>query len=104
MSWGKSRKLRKYRAGERLNSLVALVLIINDGRYIIVNGRPYHPAVLRNWSLASLDGTMRRGRMYLAELTPEWIEDQEMRAELAKFNAEHPDDSEFAEVEAGEKP
>jgi hypothetical protein len=102
MTWG-SRKVRKYCAGERINSLAAMVLMIEDGRYMIVRGRPTHPAVLRNWSLASLNSVMRGGWMYLAELTPEWIAAEETRAGVyAAMNAEHPDDdSEFSEV--GEK-
>lgn len=84
MAWGSAKKIRKYRPGAKMLGIFDLISAFNQGRYVFVNGKPYHPAVLRNWSLASLEAICRGNRTFVAELTPEWIEAEETKAEIAR--------------------
>lgn len=97
MTWGNAKKIRKYREGARIDGLAEMIVALNAGRYVFVRGRPYHPAVLRNWSLASLDAVCRHRSARIAELTQEWIDDHAVRC--ARASEEAADiDSEFAEI------
>jgi hypothetical protein len=87
VTWGSSKKIRKYCEGIRILGIVEMIAVLAAGRYVFVRGKPYHPAVLRNWSLASLEAACRYGAR-VAELTPEWIEDEEMKAMAIQEGAE----------------
>ena len=80
MTWSSRKKIRKYRAGIRIYGIYELITALRDERYVFVRGKPYHPAVLRNWSLASLEGVCRHGDARIAEFTPEWIEAETVKA------------------------
>jgi hypothetical protein len=99
VTWSSRKKVRKYRAGIRILGIYELMAVLNAGRYVFVRGKSYHPAVLRNWSLASLEGVCRYGDTRVAELTPEWIDAESVKAMMAREKAT---DEEFAEV--GETP
>jgi hypothetical protein len=87
MAWGKTTKIRKYREGVRILGIYEMIPVLLANRYIIVRGKPYHPAVLRNWSLGSLTRICHYDQAHVAELTPEWIAAEEMRAEIAREEA-----------------
>lgn len=82
MAWGKSTKVRKFRPGARMLGIFDLIEAFDRGCYVFVHGKPYHPAVLRNWSLVCLEGVCRNGFAHVAELTPEWIAAEEMKEAL----------------------
>lgn len=94
MSWGRKPRVRKYRAGAEIREIYEMIGALHSGRYIFVRGKPYHPAVLSNWSLASLESVCRLGAARAAELTPEWTAAE---AERAKEASENPV-AEFAEI------
>ena len=84
MAWNTTPRIRKYKAGERLDSLLAAVVTITvDEKYLFVRGKPYHPAVARNWSIAQLHDLVCGGQAYIAALTPEWISAEVARQEIA---------------------
>lgn len=84
MSWNTRPRIRKYRQGERLDSLIAAVVAITlSDQYLFVRGKPYHPAVARNWSITQLNCLVRGGVAYIAELTPEWLQAEADKAEIA---------------------
>jgi len=64
-----------------------LISAFDQGRYVFVRGKAYHPSVLRNWSLVSLEGICRHGSAYVAELTPEWIAAEEHKAATVREEA-----------------
>lgn len=97
MTWGSAKKIRKYREGARILSIYEMIPVLLANRYVIVRGKPYHPAVLRNWSLISLMDICRYNQAHVAELTPEWIAAEEMRIEIAREEAAVVD-AEFAEI------
>lgn len=97
MSWGRSTKIRKYREGKAFADAIDMILALRRGRYVFVRGKPYHPTVLRNWSLASLEGACHFGMAAVAELTPEWIAAEELKTEVAREEA-HVIDAEFEDA------
>lgn len=84
MSWGRPTRVRKYRPGAQMLGIFDLISAFNQGRYVFVRGKAYHPAVLRNWSLASLEGICRYGGARVAEITPEWMAAEAEKAEIAQ--------------------
>lgn len=98
MAWGSTKKIRKYQAkGNPLSTMDAAFLALLGADYLIVCGRPMHPAVVRNWSLATLNGYCVRNNVYRAELTAKWIAAEQEKAEIAAEEAATLD-NEFAEV------
>ncbi len=97
MTWGNSRRIKKYHPGIRILGIFEMIAALHHGRYVFVRGKAYHPAVLRNWSLASLEGVSRHGDARIAELTPEWIDAEAARRSDAEDGARVLD-TEFAEV------
>lgn len=100
MTWGSAKKTRKYREGVRIESIYEMIGALHSDHYVFVRGKAFHPAVLRNWSLASLEGACRYGNARIAELTPEWIDAEACKRLRAIENAAAMD-VEFTEV--GEK-
>lgn len=96
MTWGGAKKIRKYREGARVGSIFDMIAALHTDRYVFVRGKAYHPAVLRNWSLISLEAACRYGAR-IAELTPAWIETEAVKAMEAAEKARGID-SEFVEV------
>lgn len=99
MTWGSTKKIRKYREGFRVTDVIDLIAELRACRYVFVRGKAYHPAVLRNWSLASLECACRYGNARTAELTPAWIDAEGVKAmALAAHEEAAAIDHEFAEV------
>ncbi len=77
MSWGSRKRPRKYRQGLPITSLSERVAAAMGDDFLWWNGKPYHPQVVRQWSLAMIAGVS----LYYAELTPEWIRQELEKAE-----------------------
>lgn len=64
--------VRKYQEGAPIESLSEAVGMIQRDEYIMVRGRPTHPAWLRSQSLALLAGQVRGRAFARAVITEEW--------------------------------
>lgn len=58
---------RKFKKGQRIKSIHGLIARINDGEWIMLNGKPKQPEVMRNMSLATLEGFVMRRVVHIAE-------------------------------------
>ena len=72
MSWGSRKRPRKYQRGMPIMSLSERVAAAMGDEFLWWHGKPYHPKVVRQWSLAMIAGAP----LYYAALTPEWIRQQ----------------------------
>lgn len=71
MTWPPQR--RKFRQGDGPLAPLEAASAILRGEYLMINARPIHPAVARNYSLTTIEGYSRRNRIYRAELTDAWM-------------------------------
>lgn len=63
-------KQRKYLEGQRVQSMTEVLLAIDRGEYLMVRGKPTHPAVVVNYSVATLRGFVENGYVNLATINP----------------------------------
>ena len=89
MPW--EQKIRKYEKGSPIFRVADAVYEIEQGRYLWIRGRPWHPAIVWNWTLPTLRGAVRTGCVSYADTTARWV-----KAHPEPANAL---DTEFQEVE-----
>jgi hypothetical protein len=65
---------RKFIKGYPLEGLFGVISAIHDGRYIMYFGKPMHPSVIRQWSVAQIEAACRGSRLHVAELNPKYRE------------------------------
>lgn len=88
MGWTSRPKIKKYRAaGEPLTALAVVTTLLYEPKYLMVWNKPTHPTVLTNMSLATIRGYSGARAIRLAEITPEWIEADALKAEIAREEA-----------------
>lgn len=61
--WGSGPRFRR---GELVEDIHALVAALQAGRWIYFNHKPQHPSVLMNMSLATLRGSLQAQRLRYA--------------------------------------
>ena len=66
---------RMYEPGETINSVAELLNVLQRGRYVYMfaNGKPSHPAVVRQQKLAALERQVRAGAIRRARVRDEWV-------------------------------
>ena len=57
---------RKFRIGRQVETLMDAVQLIAGGYWLYHWHKPMHPAMMRNWSLAMLQGAVDGRRLHLA--------------------------------------
>jgi hypothetical protein len=66
-------RIRKYRQGAVVTNIHAIIVILLAGDYMMVRGKPTHPAWILSWPVSMLLANARGGCLACAELTPEYV-------------------------------
>lgn len=70
MSW--EIKPKKFVTGSKITDIHTAIDHLLAGKYLIVRGKPMHPRVLMNWSVATLRGAATYGTIYEAQPNPSY--------------------------------
>ena len=79
MAWNRSKlRVRKYEGGFPFGSLAECIEWMQAGQYLWCRGKPYHPMVVKQWSLAMIENLVSTSpTLCRARLTEEWKMKQE---------------------------
>jgi hypothetical protein len=67
-------RVRKYQVGAGVFSIHTVIEILLAGGYMMVRGKPTHPAWILSWPVSMLLANALGGCLARAELTPEYVE------------------------------